>query len=86
MEPNDVIKKTSESDKASLAQEFELAGFHQAIYAIINNIEYQLSKSFSIIWCSNNRWGYFPAFSAGWIISDENFLKVKANDFIKAFG
>lgn len=23
----------------------------------------------------NNRWGYFPAFSAGWIISDENFLK-----------
>jgi TonB-linked SusC/RagA family outer membrane protein len=23
----------------------------------------------------NNRWGYFPAFSAGWRISDENFFK-----------
>lgn len=23
----------------------------------------------------NNRWGYFPSFSAGWYISEENFLK-----------
>lgn len=24
---------------------------------------------------SNNRWGYFPSFAAGWNISEENFLK-----------
>ena len=24
---------------------------------------------------SNNRWGYFPSVSAGWILSDESFLK-----------
>ncbi|HTE25860.1 SusC/RagA family TonB-linked outer membrane protein [Flavitalea sp.] len=29
---------------------------------------------------SNNRWGYFPSVSAGWRLSDENF--VKAIDFI----
>lgn len=28
----------------------------------------------------NNRWGYFPALSAGWSISDENFMK--SVDFI----
>jgi len=23
----------------------------------------------------NNKWGYFPSVSAGWLISEENFMK-----------
>ena len=32
----------------------------------------------------DNRWGFFPAFSAGWVISDENFMKgSKAVPYLK---
>lgn len=27
----------------------------------------------------DRRWGYFPAFSAGWVISEENFLRGRSN-------
>lgn len=30
-----------------------------------------------------NRWGYFPSFSAGWVISNEDFLNVDAIEFLK---
>lgn len=34
---------------------------------------------------SENRWGTFPSFSAGWVISDENFMQTTSNflDFAK---
>lgn len=33
---------------------------------------------------SQRRWGYFPSMSAGWVASDENFMKnVKAINFLK---
>ncbi len=31
----------------------------------------------------NNRWGIFPSFSAGWVLSDEDFFHVGAFDFLK---
>jgi TonB-dependent starch-binding outer membrane protein SusC len=31
----------------------------------------------------NNRFGYFPSFSAGWIVSHEDFWKLKIIDFLK---
>lgn len=31
----------------------------------------------------NNRWGTFPSFSAGWIVSNEDFFKVKALTSLK---
>lgn len=31
----------------------------------------------------NNRWGYFPSGSAAWLLSDEEFYKVKFMDFAK---
>jgi TonB-linked outer membrane protein, SusC/RagA family/TonB-dependent outer membrane receptor, SusC/RagA subfamily, signature region len=31
----------------------------------------------------NNKWGFFPGVSAGWIISDENFFKIKAINNLK---
>jgi TonB-linked SusC/RagA family outer membrane protein len=33
-----------------------------------------------------NRYGFFPAISAGWIISDESFMKGSAFDFLKIRG
>lgn len=31
-----------------------------------------------------NRWGYFPSFSAGWVVSNENFFKQQSGiDFLK---
>ncbi|MEE9363686.1 MAG: TonB-dependent receptor [Cellulophaga sp.] len=40
-------------------------------YMITANLRTDASSRFS----ENNRWGYFPSVSAGWKISDENFLK-----------
>ena len=31
----------------------------------------------------NNRWGIFPSFSAGWVLSDEEFFNIGAIDFLK---
>lgn len=33
---------------------------------------------------ANNKWGYFPAVSGGWLISNESFFKVKAISELKA--
>lgn len=30
----------------------------------------------------NNRWGYFPAFSAGWVVTNENFMKNLDQNFL----
>lgn len=40
-------------------------------YMVTANLRADASSRFS----ENNRWGYFPSISAGWKISDENFLK-----------
>ena len=32
---------------------------------------------------ANNRWGLFPSFSAGWVVSKENFFNVKPISFLK---
>ncbi len=40
-------------------------------YMLTANIRADASSRFS----DNNRWGYFPSISAGWKLSDENFLK-----------
>lgn len=32
---------------------------------------------------ANNRWGVFPSFSLGWVVSDESFFNVRAIDFLK---
>jgi len=40
-------------------------------YMVTANIRADASSRFS----EKNRWGYFPSISAGWKISDENFLK-----------
>ncbi|MEO5562126.1 MAG: TonB-dependent receptor [Chitinophagaceae bacterium] len=38
-------------------------------------------------WAPGKRWGYFPAFSAGWVISNEKFFQtVKNVDFLKLRG
>ncbi len=44
------------------------------------NVRYDASSRFH----PNHRWGAFPSFSAGWVISEENFMKnVKALSFLK---
>ncbi len=40
-------------------------------YMVTGNFRADASSRFS----SNNRWGFFPSFSAGWIISKENFMR-----------
>ena len=39
----------------------------------------------SSVFAPGHRWGYFPSFSAGWVISNENFMKSTASwlDFLK---
>lgn len=55
----------------------EISGFLRAIYTFNNKytvmgiMKAQSSSALS----KDNRWGYFPGLSAGWVISNENFLK-----------
>lgn len=47
-------------------------------YLLQGNIRYDGSSRFH----KDYRWGSFPSFSAGWVISEENFLKEKENDWL----
>ncbi|GGZ39065.1 SusC/RagA family TonB-linked outer membrane protein [Echinicola pacifica] len=40
-------------------------------YMVTTNFRADASSRFA----SNNKWGYFPSFSAGWMISEEDFLR-----------
>ena len=52
--------------------------------------KYLLNFSFredgSMKFASNQRWGFFPAGSAGWVISEENFFDKKYVQFLKLRG
>lgn len=62
-----------------------LSYFAKANYAF--NGTYLLSATFradgSSRFGKNNRFGYFPSFSAGWVVSHEKFWHVPAVDFLK---
>ncbi|RBL91622.1 SusC/RagA family TonB-linked outer membrane protein [Chitinophaga flava] len=70
------------STASSAFQEYGL----QSLFARVNydfKAKYLLSAVFNADASSkfgkNNRWGYFPSVSAGWIISDESFMKGTSN-------
>jgi len=81
--PNDqisvvnVLNKNSSTAYSSLIESGIQSGFARINYDYKGR--YLLSAVFnadaSSKFGSNNRWGYFPSVSAGWIISDESFLK-----------
>ncbi len=61
-----------------IRESFRLAGFYgRAMYDYKKR--YLLSLTFradgSSLFDTNNQWGYFPGMSAGWVISDEPFMK-----------
>lgn len=51
--------------------------FARATYELYNKytIQGSIRKDGSSRFAENHKWGYFPAVSAGWVISDENFLQ-----------
>lgn len=51
--------------------------FARAIYTYRGNITLQASirRDGSSVFAANKKWGYFPGVSAGWVLSDETFLK-----------
>ncbi|MGC4235716.1 MAG: TonB-dependent receptor [Niabella sp.] len=60
--------------------------FARAIYTYNNNITLQASirRDGSSVFAQNKKWGYFPAVSAGWTLSDEEWLKsISAISFLK---
>lgn len=50
--------------------------FARAIYNFNGNITLQASlrRDGSSVFADNKKWGYFPGISAGWVLSDEDFL------------
>lgn len=46
-------------------------------------LEATVRQDGSSLFGSNNKWGVFPSFSAGWVMSEEEFLKVDAINFAK---
>ncbi|QIL37914.1 SusC/RagA family TonB-linked outer membrane protein [Pedobacter sp. HDW13] len=60
--------------------------FARAIYTYNGNITLQASvrRDGSSIFADNKKWGYFPAVSAGWVLSDESWMKsIKPISFFK---
>ncbi|WP_157766435.1 TonB-dependent receptor [Pedobacter ginsengisoli] len=60
--------------------------FARAIYTYNGNITLQASvrRDGSSIFAENKKWGYFPAVSAGWVLSDESWMNsVKSISFLK---
>lgn len=51
--------------------------FARAIYTFKGNITLQASirRDGSSVFADNKKWGYFPGVSAGWVLSDEPFLR-----------
>ncbi|WP_343746252.1 TonB-dependent receptor [Chitinophaga sp.] len=51
--------------------------FARGIYTYRGNITLQASirRDGSSVFAANKKWGYFPGVSAGWVLSDESFLK-----------
>jgi len=63
---------------SGLGEEWALLSFFgSATY--VNQDRYMATVTFradaSSRFAENNRWGYFPAFSAGWMISEEDFMQ-----------
>lgn len=61
--------------------------FARAIYTYKDNITLQASlrRDGSSVFAENKKWGYFPGVSAGWVLSEEAFLKgFTALSFLKA--
>ena len=50
-------------------------------YLLEGNIRYDGSSRFK-----NDKWGVFPSFSAGWILSEESFFNIPAINFLKIRG
>lgn len=81
---------SGQSDKptvgSSKAQTTWASYFARAIYTYNGNVTLQASvrRDGSSIFAENKKWGYFPAVSAGWVLSDESFVKtVKPISFLK---
>ncbi len=72
--------------KESWVNDATFAGFFaRANYALHHRYLLALSARYdgSSRFGRNRRFGLFPAFSAGWILSEEPFFRVKAFDFLK---
>lgn len=72
--------------KESWANDAAFAGFFtRANYSLKNRYLLALSARYdgSSRFGRNRRFGFFPALSAGWLLSEEDFFRVKAVDFLK---
>ena len=90
---NDQFWATSASRNESYVNGSE-SEFGRASY--IGRILYSYSEKYfvnvtarrdgSMLFGPGHRWGTFPSVSAGWVMSNENFFKVKSIDFLKLRG
>lgn len=70
--------------------------YYDALQSVFGRVNYDYDQRFLLTatlradgsskFIGNNRWGYFPAFSAGWRISNERFFDVKFIDDLKITG
>jgi TonB-dependent starch-binding outer membrane protein SusC len=83
-----LVSAGTKSDATSTETEFSfLSYFSRVNYKLMDKYLVALSGRFdaSSRFSPNNRWGFFPAASVGWIVSEESFLKnSKWLSFLKA--
>ncbi|WEK17714.1 MAG: SusC/RagA family TonB-linked outer membrane protein [Candidatus Pedobacter colombiensis] len=76
-----VMQSESESEAGYLSYISRFSYNYDEKYLFETTVRADASTNFA----PENRWGYFPSFSAGWIVSKENFFKKNVNfvNFLK---
>lgn len=77
------MDKTSSKGRNTSRAFMDVVG--QAHYSYANRylVDFSLSGSASSILDPDKRWGIFPALGAGWVLSEEDFMKTDWLDFLK---
>jgi TonB-linked SusC/RagA family outer membrane protein len=71
---------------SSQGQSTNASYYARAIYQLDNKytVQASMTRNGSSLFALNHKWGYFPAVSAGWLVSNEKFMqKSKVINFLK---
>jgi len=81
--PNDNIQVVKGVSSANLKGYSDLSTYAKLSYLASAHYDYDSKYLFDVVWRAdassrfgkNNKWGYFPSVSMGWLASEEDFIK-----------
>ena len=73
----------TQSASETISEGGRMAYFGRLDYSFANKylLQFSIRADASVNFAPENRWGYFPSLSAGWVISEENFFRKETSIF-----